>query len=228
MSTPNGEAGHDVANDGAMSRPPGEQGSGGRVQRADARNNRGRILDVAEDVFGAGGASASTEEVARLAGVGIATIFRHFPTKAALLEAVLVRRFDRLREQAETLLDATDPGGAFFDFYRDLVADAATKIAIGEALLDAGGGGDPSGSGPHGGESDAARASNGLRRAVGSLLQRAQRAGAVRDDVELPEVYALLVGTSRAVAHAHLDEEVRARVLAIVFDGLAPHPRAVA
>jgi hypothetical protein len=54
------------------------------------------------------------------------------------------------------------------------------------------------------------------------LLQRAQVAGAVRDDVELPEVYALLVGTSRAVAHAHLDEEVRARVLAIVFDGLAP------
>ena len=57
------------------------------------------------------------------------------------------------------------------------------------------------------------------------LLQRAQRAGAVRDDVELPEVYALLVGTSRAAAHAHLDEEVRTRMLAIVFDGLAPDTR---
>lgn len=199
-----------------MSRPADRRETGGgRTQRVDARNNRGRILDVAADVFGKGGESASTEEVARLAGVGIATVFRHFPTKAALLEAVLVRRFDALREQAETLLNATDPGRAFFGLYSDLVADAATKIAIAEALLDAGGDSD----------GNAAQASNGLRRAVGALLRRAQQAGAVRDDVELPEVYALLVGTSRAVAHAHLDQEVRARVLAIVFDGLAPRPR---
>jgi len=214
-----------------MNRPAGEQQSGGRLRRADARNNRGRILDVAEEVFGKGGESASTEEVARLAGLGIATVFRHFPTKAALLEAVLIRRFDRLRVQAEALLGAPDPGQAFFAFYGDLVADAATKIAISEALLGAGGGrGAGAGAGSDGGseggsDGDAAQASHGLRRAVGSLLRRAQGAGAVRDDVELPEVYALLVGTSRAVAHAHLDEEVRARVLAIVFDGLAPHRR---
>jgi AcrR family transcriptional regulator len=187
-----------------------------RPQRADARTNRRRILDVAEEVFGKGGESVSTEEVARLAGVGIATVFRHFPTKAALLEAVLVRRFDRLREQAETLLDAADPGGAFFDFFSHLVADAATKIAIGEALLEAGGDSD----------GDAAHASNGLRRAVAALLRHAQHAGSVRDDVELPEVYALLVATSRAAAHAHLDPEVRDRMLAIVFAGLAPRPDA--
>jgi AcrR family transcriptional regulator len=188
------------------------QTGGGRARRVDAQANRGRILDVAEEVFGAGGGSASTEEVARRAGVGHATVFRHFPTKAALLQAVLVRRFDRLREQAEASLDSTDPGAAFFDFFRRLVADAATKIAIGEALLDAGGDSD----------GEAARASNGLRRAVGALLQRAQQAGAVRDDVELPEVYTLLVGMSRAGAHAGLDDEVKARALAIVFDGLAP------
>jgi AcrR family transcriptional regulator len=193
---------------------PGKRDTG-RPQRADARTNRGRILDVAEEVFGAGGESASTEEVARLAGVGIATVFRNFPTKAALLEAVLVRRFDRLREQAETLLDATDPGRAFHDFFSHLVADAATKIAIGEALLEAGGDGD----------GDAAQASNGLRRAVAALLRQAQHAGAVRDDVELPEVYALLVAISQTAAHAHLDREVRDRVLAIVFDGLAPRRR---
>jgi AcrR family transcriptional regulator len=190
------------------------QTGSGRAQRVDARANRGRILDVAEEVFGKGGESASTEEVARLAGVGIATVFRHFPTKAALLQAVLVRRFDRLREQAEALLDTTDPGTAFFDFFRHLVDDAGTKIAIAGALLDAGGDSD----------GEAARASNGLRRAVGALLQRAQQAGAVRDDVELPEVYALLVATSRAAAHTDPDDEVKARVLAIVFDGLAPHP----
>ena len=185
---------------------------GGRARRVDAQANRDRILDVAEEVFGAGGESASTEEVARLAGVGIATVFRHFPTKAALLEAVLVRRFDRLGDQAEARLDSPDPGAAFFDFFRHLVADAKTKIAIGDALLDAGG--DPDG--------EAARASNGLRRAVGALLRRAQQVGAVRDDAELPEVYALLVATSRAAAHPGLDDEVKDRALAIVFDGLAP------
>ena len=165
-----------------------------RPLRVDAQANRVRILDVAE-------------EVARLAGVGIATVFRHFPTKAALLEAVLVRRFDRLRAEAEALLDAADPGAAFTGFFGRLVADAATKIAIGEALADAGGADD----GPAG------AASTGLRRAVGALLRRAQQAGAVRDDAELPEVYALLVGVSRL----RLDEEVRARALAIIHDGLA-------
>ncbi|WP_117209353.1 TetR/AcrR family transcriptional regulator [Allorhizocola rhizosphaerae] len=185
------------------------------MKRADARTNRARILDVAEEVFGKGGESASTEEVARQAGVGIATVFRHFPTKAALLQAVLTRRFDRLHGQAEALIGAVNPGEAFFDFFDRLVADATTKIAIGEALLAAGGDG----------EGEAAQASNRLRRAVGALLLRAQQAGAVRDDIELPEVYALLVGTSRAAAYAYLDDEVRARVLAIVFDGLRPASR---
>ncbi|MBB4905235.1 TetR/AcrR family transcriptional regulator [Actinophytocola algeriensis] len=184
----------------------------GRPQRVDARHNRGRILDVAEEVFGKGGRSASTEEVARLAEVGIATVFRHFPTKAALVEAVLVRRFDRLREHAEGLLGSADAGAAFFDFFSHLVADAATKIAIGEALHDLTGDTD----------GDAATASLGLRRAFGALLRRAQEAGAVRDDAELPEVYALLVATSRAASQPHVDAEVRARMLAIVFDGLAP------
>jgi AcrR family transcriptional regulator len=187
-----------------------------RAQRVDARNNRGRILDVAEEVFGKGGRSASTEEVARLAGVGIATVFRHFPTKAVLVEAVLVRRFDRLREHAEGLLGSEDAGTAFFGFFSHLVADAATKIAIGEALHDLTG--DPDGDT----DGDAAAASLGLRRAFGALLRRAQEAGAVRDDAELPEVYALLVATSRAATQAQVDEEVRDRMLSIVFDGLAP------
>nr|BFE59906.1 TetR/AcrR family transcriptional regulator [Dactylosporangium thailandense] len=177
--------------------------------RSDGQANRDRILDAAEDVFGRGGATASTEEVARLAGVGIATVFRHFPTKAVLLQAVLIRRYDRLRAEAEALHDTGDPGAAFYGFFRHLVADAPAKITIGEALLDAGG--------DTGGE--AHQAANGLRGAVGVLLRRAQSAGAVRDDVELPEVYALLVATSRTSA---LDDEVRARMLAIVFAGLAP------
>ncbi|GAB1510825.1 TetR/AcrR family transcriptional regulator [Actinophytocola sp. KF-1] len=183
-----------------------------RAQRADARTNRARVLDAAEEVFGRGGETASTEEVARLAGVGIATVFRHFPTKADLLSAVLARRFERLRARAEAVAEAAAPGPAFFGFFAEVVADAATKIAIGEALLDAGGDHD----------SEAEQAANGLRRAIGVLLRRAQEAGAVRSDVEFPEVYALLVGTSRAAANPNVDDEVKDRVLAVVFDGLAP------
>src|SRR5215213_5630624 len=108
-------------------------------QTGGGRANRGRILDVAEEVFGTGGESASTEEVARLAGVGIATIFRHFPTKRALLEAVLVKHFDRLCQRALSLAEAADPGRAFFDFFGQLVDDAAGKLAIVEAFTDAGG-----------------------------------------------------------------------------------------
>jgi AcrR family transcriptional regulator len=190
-----------------------ESGGGAPARRADARANRVRILDVAEEVFGKGGESASTEEVARLAGVGIATVFRNFPTKAALLEAVLARRLDRLREQADALLDAADPGQAFVGFFRYLVADAPAKIGIAEALLEAGG---ESG--------EAARASAELRRAFGALLQRAQHAGVIRGDIELPEVYALLAAVSRAAAHERLGEEGGDRLLAIVFDGLTPRP----
>jgi AcrR family transcriptional regulator len=201
---------------GEMTDPAGRRetgGGGARAQRADARANRARILDVAEEVFGKGGESASTEEVARLAGVGIATVFRHFPTKARLLEAVLTRRFDRLREQAEALLDAPDPGQAFVGFFRYLVADAPAKVGIAQALLEAGGD-----------AGEAAQASAELRRAFGALLKRAQQAGVVRDDAELAEVYALLVTVSQAAAHHHLDEQVTTRMLTIIVDGLAPGP----
>jgi AcrR family transcriptional regulator len=146
-----------------MSTPADRRQAGGRPQRADARANRDRILDIAEEVFGQGGESASTEEVARLAGVGIGTVFRHFPTKAALLEAVLVRRFDLLREKAEALLDDTDPGEAFLRFIGQLTDQVAAKIAITGALLDAGGDRD----------GDVARASDGVRRAVGALFRNA-------------------------------------------------------
>ena len=77
--------------------------------RADARDNRARILTAAEQVFRQSPA-ASTEDVAKLAGVGIGTVFRHFPTKAELLEAVLALRLEQLRDRARELADSNDPG----------------------------------------------------------------------------------------------------------------------
>jgi AcrR family transcriptional regulator len=185
-----------------------------RPQRADARSNRARILDAAEEVFGRGGASASTEDVARLAGVGIGTVFRHFPAKAELLDAVLARRFDRMRERAEALGVNEDPARALFEMFTAIVSDAPGKIALAEALDEVSGGAD-------GAASQAERASAELRQAVGVLLGRAQEAGAVRADIELPELYALLIGMSRSAAVGGLEPGVQDKVLGVVFDGLA-------
>jgi AcrR family transcriptional regulator len=187
----------------------------GKRLRADARRNRARILEVAETVLSAKGASASTEEIARAAGVGIGTVFRHFPTKEDLLEAVFVGHMRRLADEAEALSTGDDPGAAFFGFFARVVQGAPTKLAFADALVAAG-------VDVH---SAAARTADDLRQALGALLKRAQRAGAVRDDVRLPEVYALLIGMSRAAAYGSGDSEVHARSLEIVFAGLRAHNR---
>jgi AcrR family transcriptional regulator len=181
-----------------------------RPLRADALRNRARVLDAAEAVFAAHGTSASTEEVAREAGVGIGTVFRHFPTKEALLEAVFVARLRRLAGEAEALASADDPGEAFFAFFGHVVAHAASKNAFSAALAEAG----------VDVAETTAETGQELKRALGVLLTRAQETGAVRRDVALPEVMTLLVGASQAAEHVGGDAGVRDRALAVVFDGL--------
>ncbi|WUJ72837.1 TetR/AcrR family transcriptional regulator [Kribbella soli] len=179
--------------------------------RADARDNRARIMTAADDVFGRS-PSASTDDVARLAGVGIATVFRHFPTKTELLEAVLTLRLERLRDRALELAGSDDPGKAFFEFFTQVVSESASKLAIGEALTAAG---------AAAGE-EARAAGRGMREAFSGLLTQAQRSGAVRSDAEMAEVYALMIGASRGATAAKLEPPVRDRMLALIYDGLAP------
>ncbi len=184
-----------------------------RPPRADARRNRARILEAAEIVLAARGISASTEEIAREAGVGIGTVFRHFPTKEALLEAVFVGRLQRLAADATDLAMADDPGAAFFTFFARVVEQAAVKQAFSDALASAG----------IDLQTAASAVGADLKAAVGTLLTRAQQAGAVRSDVRLPDVLALLVGASRALEHAAGDREAQTRALTVVLDGLRPH-----
>ncbi|MFG2088987.1 MULTISPECIES: TetR/AcrR family transcriptional regulator [unclassified Spirillospora] len=182
----------------------------GRPLRADALRNRAKVLAAAEEVFAVRGTSASTEEVAREAGVGIGTVFRHFPTKESLLEAVLVALLERLAAEARELRSAGDAGAAFFGFFARVVSQAAAKRAVTEALAEAG--------------VDARAATGtagpGLKAALGTLLERAQEAGAVRADVGAGEVMALLTGMSYAAGRAGAGEDV----LRIAFDGLRPRP----
>lgn len=183
-----------------------------RPVRADARSNRERILVVAADVFGELGPGATTEEIARRARVGVGTVFRHFPTKEDLLRAVLVGRLDRLRGRALRLAEDHEAGEAFRTLFREMVADAAGKIAIAEALTEPGR--DPA--------PEVQAAGAALHDAVGRLLRHAQEAGAIRSDIALPETYALLIGASRAAAHGQLSPATEDGMLKILFDGLAP------
>jgi AcrR family transcriptional regulator len=180
--------------------------------RADARRNRARVLEAAEAVFAAAGTSASTEEIARRAGVGVGTVFRHFPTKEALLRAILEERLTVLAAEAEALASSPDPGAALRGLFTRMVEQSAAKRTYADALADAGL--DLSAALP-----EAARRT---RSALAALLASAQRAGAVRADVGVAELLALVVGASRAAEYAGWDREVGRRTLQVVFDGLRP------
>jgi AcrR family transcriptional regulator len=163
-------------------------------------------------VFAADGLAAPVAQIARHAGVGIGTVYRHFPTKEALFEATLVSRFERLAEEADSLSSARDAGAAFFRLFTRMVEEAAAKKAFADALARVGV------------DVKAATSSAGqdLRRAFGALLTRAQQTGAVRDDVDVDQAMAVLAGACLAAEHATWDRDLQAGALAIVFDGLRP------
>ncbi len=109
-----------------------------RPLRADAARNRARVLDVATEVFTTRGVGVPTEEIARAAGVGVGTVFRHFPTKEALLEAVMVRRLEAIAAMTAQLAAQADPAEAFFACFRLVVEQSAGKNEFAQALAAAG------------------------------------------------------------------------------------------
>jgi AcrR family transcriptional regulator len=187
--------------------------------RADALRNRQHLLEVAQAVFASEGVGVPIDEIARRAGLGVGTLYRHFPTKEALVEAVLLRRTEHVVEDARALADAADAGAAFFAFLEKLGEASAAKKVLIEALARAG--------------VDLQRSPGAARlggvkkemgRAVGALLERAQRAGAVREDVAVEEVLSLVSGAFMAIERHGGDARSRARLLAIVCDGLRSRP----
>jgi AcrR family transcriptional regulator len=185
-------------------------GSQTRPLRADARRNRDRVLESARAAFAVGGSDASLDEIARAAGVGAGTVYRHFPTKEALFEAVVLDRIGELIEEAHALSDDPDPGRAFSSFIELLAREGALKRDLVETL---------SSDGIHLqlGEAPIVRA---LFDVLGELLGRAQRAGAVRRDISVNDVIALLTGAAYALCHSRADDEQSGRLLAIMYDGL--------
>ncbi|MBB5784821.1 AcrR family transcriptional regulator [Nonomuraea jabiensis] len=180
------------------------------MMRADARRNRARVLEAAEVVLARDGLSASMREIASLAGVGVGTIYRQFPAKEDLYQAIVVDRMARLAALADELATAPDAGEAFFEYFTMIVEDSTVKKVLVDALAAAG--------------IDAKAGTPDIRGAIETLLVRAQGAGAVRGDVGMAELLALLSATCLAAQHHGWDEDLRTRTLAIVFDGLRPSP----
>lgn len=181
--------------------------------RSDAQQNRERILAAAEDVFGERGPSGSTEEVARRAGVGIATVFRHYPTKEALIEAALVRHFAELTERTRRLSGSDDPVGAFRTLVRAMIETGAIKLTL-ASLLDQRGGL----------PARAIAASDDLRDAVAGLLRDAQDAGSVDSAVTVDELYLIIRGLAQASATAPVPRATLRRAADIVLAGMAAGP----
>jgi AcrR family transcriptional regulator len=182
--------------------------AGARPLRADAQRNRARILEAAEIVFGLEGIEVPVDLIAEKAGVGVGTLYRHFPTKEKLCEAVLLDRLSALTVDARTLADAEDPAEAFFGFLAHVVQEGAAKRDLMVAVMGAG----------VEFEEAAVDVKDGLRDAVGVLLQRAQDVGAVRPDVTPTAVVSLVGATCQASAHAGAGPPCD--LLNIVCDGL--------
>jgi AcrR family transcriptional regulator len=180
------------------------------AQRADARRNRERILEAARTGFAAEGLSVPLDEIARRAGVGPGTLYRHFPTKEALFEAVVHDRLQRLADEARALRAAGDAGGALLGFIDRLIEEAAPKRDLVDALA---------GTGNDVNAAVAATAAD-LRAQVGYLLARAQRSGAIRPDLRTADLMAIISGILHAVATRSGDQADPQRTVAVLRDGL--------
>jgi AcrR family transcriptional regulator len=155
-----------------------------RRPRADAIRNRERVLEAAKAVFSAGGPDASLEAVAKRAGVGIGTLYRHFPTREALFEAVYRREVQQLTELAEQLKSEAEPVDALRRWMRSNVEFIATKKGMMAALALA----------VHGSSELYAHTFDRLTKAVGALLERAVAAGEIRADISPEDLLRALIG----------------------------------
>src|SRR6202521_5164005 len=180
-----------------------------RKPRADAVRNRERVLEAAKAVFSAGGPDASLEAVARRAGVGIGTLYRHFPTREGLFEAVYRREVQQLGDLAEQLKSEAVPVEALRRWLRSNVEFVATKKGMSAALaLDV-----------QSSSELTAYSFDRLTKAVGALLERAVAAGEIRADISPEDLLRALIG----MCHMHDQPGWQAtvlRLLDVFVDGM--------
>lgn len=186
-----------------------------RRPRADAVRNRERLLEAAKAVFSAGGPDASLEAVARRAEVGIGTLYRHFPTREALFEAVYRHEVEQLGELAERLKDEAEPVEALRRWLKSNVELVATKKGMLAALALV----------VHGSSELYAYTFDRLTKAVGTLLDRAIAAGKIRPDIGAEDLLRALVGMCYMHDQPGWQDTVL-RLMNVFVDGLCVQPEA--
>ncbi|HEX4248318.1 MAG TPA: helix-turn-helix domain-containing protein [Pseudonocardia sp.] len=179
--------------------------------RADARRNYDALLAAAGEVFGAAGPDASLDEIARRAGVGNATLYRHFPTRRDLVVAVCVDDVEMLCELGERLRSSGQPGQALARWLSAYVEHVSSRQGLGAAMMT--------------GRPEDSALVTACREAIAGvgvdLLEPAQRAGEVRGDVELADLLRLASAVATATESDHMDgKDSAARLLEIVLHGI--------
>jgi AcrR family transcriptional regulator len=180
--------------------------------RADARRNRERLLAAARVAFSEHGTNASLDDIARRAGLGSGTLYRHFPTRHALLEAVAADAFARLRREADELLEAAEPHEALVTWLRALIEYTTTVRGLAGALMAC-----------QGDESSALQPPCQLiDDTMAALLARAQAAGAVQPHVQPEDLGRLAYGIALTSESGPEGGELVDRLLALTVEGLRP------
>lgn len=173
-----------------------------RPLRADAARNRARVLEAALEAFAAKGLSVPIDEIARLAGVGAGTVYRHFPAKDDLVLAVIADQMQRIIDGGYALLQTGESGEALFTFMRAAVEWTATNRGLVDTMAAA----------------DVEVKDEGkFLDLLGELLRAAHEAGTVRKDVAVPDVKALMVGLQ---AMRSYNDDTAERLTEVVLDGL--------
>ncbi|GGW73100.1 transcriptional regulator [Streptomyces lucensis JCM 4490] len=184
-----------------------------RPMRADARRNYERLLQVAAEAFAEHGENASLERIARRAGVGAGTLYRHFPTRHALLEAAYVDRIEALGRRADELAQRLPPGEALTEWLHELCVATiqlrGMKALLGAAVAD-------------GGAAAATACGTAVQGAAGRLVAAARAQGAVRADLEPIELLRLAHGVATASELANRRGEEIRRYLTLLTEGLRP------
>lgn len=179
------------------------------TQRSDARRNREQLISTAATVFAGEGVHAPLDKIARAAGIGNATIYRHFPTRDVLLEAVLHDTYRQLTTLAEQLIAATPAVDAFARWLRAFVGYSQTYLHLPEPVMAA-----------MYDETSALHASCQTMRSVAAgLVVRAQEAGALRDDIDIDDLCAHASGIAWATQRSADSEQVD-RMLDVLIAGL--------
>jgi AcrR family transcriptional regulator len=182
-----------------------------RARRADAQRNVERLIVAARDAFAAHGPNASLDDIARAAGVGAGTLYRHFPTRLALFEAVYRDSVERLCADGERLAETEPPAEALIDWLKGFVGVISQKRGLAAALTE------------EGRASELFAHCHAMINATGAeLLDRAKAAGAVRGNVALGDLLKMTKAFANAAETSPEGPALAERLLLLAMDGLRP------